>query len=147
MSRYIVGKVSEIPPGSVRIVKVQNPQGIGVFNVQGSFYALKNVCPHQGGPLCTGPITGTTRATHAKGEAPQFEWIREGEIIRCPWHRWEFDIATGATVFSSRMRVAKYKVSVAAADSEQTDIDEAAMPDKVETYRVTEEDGLVILEV
>ena len=138
MTRYVVGKVSELPPGSVRIVPVGNPQGIGVFNVAGSYYALKNVCPHQGGPLCTGPITGTTRAIVEDGAAPDFEWVRDGEIVRCPWHRWEFDITTGRTVFSSRMRVATYRVTVDPAQDHP--------PAQVETYRVIAEDGLVILE-
>jgi nitrite reductase/ring-hydroxylating ferredoxin subunit len=145
--RYVVGRASEIPPGSVRIVMVQNPQGIGVFNVSGRFFALKNVCPHQGGPLCLGPITGTTRAVHHKGGPPESEWIRDGEIVRCPWHRWEFDIATGKTVFESRMRVAKYRVTVdqpeRLSDEERAAL---AIPPDVETFRVTEEDGLVILE-
>lgn len=135
--RHVVGRVSELPPGSVTIVKVQNPHGVGVFNVNGTFYALKNVCPHQGGPLCSGPVTGTTRAVHRGGEAPAFEWIREGEIVRCPWHRWEFDIATGQTVFASTLRVARYPVTVEPADE---------LP-RVETYPVKEEDGLVILEI
>lgn len=134
MARYVVGRVSEIPPGSVRIVNVNNPQGVGVFNVAGAFYALKNVCPHQGGPLCSGPITGTTRVKQVEGGAPDFEWIREGEIVRCPWHRWEFDIATGRTVFASRMKVARYDVTV------------DPPPSQVETFRVTAEEGLVILD-
>jgi nitrite reductase (NADH) small subunit len=134
--RHVVGRVSEMPPGSVRIVQVNNPQGVGVFNVGGTYYALKNVCPHQGGPLCSGPITGTTRARLSEDGAPDFEWIRDGEIVRCPWHRWEFDIATGKTVFESRLRVAKYRVTV---DPEP--------PRQVETFRVTAEDGLVILEL
>ncbi|TMC12776.1 MAG: Rieske (2Fe-2S) protein [Chloroflexi bacterium] len=127
MTRYVVGRVSELPPGSVRIVPANNPQGIGVFNVRGTYYALKNVCPHQGGPLCSGPITGTTVAVQEPGAAPSFAWVRDGEIVRCPWHRWEFDITTGRTVFTSRMRVATYRV-------------------EVETFRVTTEDGLVVLE-
>lgn len=139
--RYVVGKTSEIPPGTVRIVPVNNPQGVGVFNVKGAFYALKNVCPHQGGPLCAGPITGTTVARFNAEGPPQLEWVRDGEIVRCPWHRWEFDITTGKTVFDSRMHVARYPVTV---DSMMKAEDGESR--EVETYRVTEEDGLVILE-
>jgi nitrite reductase (NADH) small subunit len=147
VTRHIVGSVSEIPPGTVRIVKVQNPQGVGVFNVNGSFYALKNVCPHQGGPLCQGPITGTTRATFTQGRAPELEWIRDGEIVRCPWHRWEFDIATGKTIFESRMRVANYNVRVE--NIEQLSVEERTrlgIPPDAERVTVYQEDGLVILE-
>ena len=146
-TRYVVGKVSEMPPGTVRIVPVQNPQGVGVFNVGGTFYALKNVCPHQGGPLCLGPLTGTTRARYKPGAPPELEWIRDGEIVRCPWHRWEFEIATGKTVFESRMRVANYRVTVQ--DIDQMRPEERAalgIPHDAETVKVLEEDGLVILE-
>jgi len=142
VARYIVGKVSELPPGSVRIVPVNNPQGVGVFNIEGSYYALKNVCPHQGGPLCAGPITGTTRARLSADGRPELEWIRDGEIVRCPWHRWEFDIRTGKTVFESRMRVARYDVTVASPGTAAVD----PPPERVETFPVSEEDGLVILE-
>src|ERR1051325_594833 len=140
VARYVVGKVSELPPGSVRIVPGNNPQGVGVFNVDGSYYALKNVCPHQGGPLCAGPITGTTRARMTADGRPELEWIRDGEIVRCPWHRWEFDIRTGKTVFDSRMRGARYAVMVAAPDGISN-----APVERVQTFPVREEDGLVIL--
>jgi nitrite reductase (NADH) small subunit len=137
--RHIVGIVSELPPGSVRIVEVGNPQGIGVFNVNGTYYALKNVCPHQGGPLCRGPVTGTTRPVEIEGEAPGLQWDREGEIVRCPWHRWEFEIATGRTVFDSRFRVSTYDVRTAAFAGD--------VPPSVETYPVLVVDEYVILEV
>lgn len=131
----------------MRIVPVQNPQGVGVFNVHGSFYALKNVCPHQGGPLCLGPLTGTTRAKYPPGKAPQLEWIRDQEIVRCPWHRWEFDIATGKTIFESRMRVANYRVTVESQDPLTAEERVArGIPPDAETVTVLEEDGFVILE-
>jgi nitrite reductase (NADH) small subunit len=137
--RHVVGKVVDLPPGSVRIVPVGNPQGIGVFNVGGTYYALKNVCPHQGGPLCRGPITGTTRSVEIEGEAPGLQWDREGEIVRCPWHRWEFEIATGRTVFDSRFRVSTYDVHSAGLVDDDVPT--------VETYPVRVEEQYVILEL
>ena len=43
----------------------------------------------------------------------QYEHCREGEIIRCPWHGWEFDLRTGQSWFDPRaVRVRRYDVSV-----------------------------------
>jgi nitrite reductase/ring-hydroxylating ferredoxin subunit len=135
MPRYVVGTVESLPPGSVKIMKVgRHPQGIGVFNVDGDYYALKNVCPHQGARLCEGPVTGTTKPTTlGRDEAPGLAWSRDGEIVRCPWHRWEVDIRTGRTVYPSKLRVATYPVFTG--------------KERVETYPVIVEDDVVILEV
>lgn len=111
--RYVVGPVSEIPPGSSKVVfpdKVKS--GVGVFNVGGQFYALKNTCPHLGGPLCRGKVRGTTTTHSTDSDRVGMRWERDGEIIACPWHHWEFDIKTGRTIFQSRRRVASYPVTV-----------------------------------
>ena len=107
MARHVVGRVPELPPGSRRIV-VAGRREIGVFNVHGTYYALRNVCPHAGAPLCLGRVTGTTEATGPY----QVTWVRAGEILRCPWHGWEFDIATGRTITEPVERVQTYPVHV-----------------------------------
>lgn len=133
MSKHIVGRASEIPPGARKIVEVEG-RSIGVFNVHGTYYALRNICPHQQAPLCRGIVTGTTLPS----KPGEYIWARDGEIIRCPWHGWEFDITNGQSVFNPhRLRVRTYKVTVENLPEE---------PDpSVETYPVTVEDGLVIL--
>jgi len=134
MTRHLVGRASELPPGSRRIVEIGG-RSIGVFNVRGSFYALRNRCPHQGAPLCLGSIGGTA-ASSAPGE---YSWGRDGEILRCPWHGWEFDITTGKSVFNPhQMKVRSYDVTVS-----------HELPDdvEIEMYPVSVEDGLVLLEV
>jgi 3-phenylpropionate/trans-cinnamate dioxygenase ferredoxin subunit len=130
MRRYIVGKVSELPPGERKIVEVQG-RSIGVFNVHGTYYALRNSCPHQGAPLCLGAITGMAMPS----KPGEYVWTREGEILRCPWHGWEFDVTSGRSVCNPhRTRVKTYEVTVEEDES-------------VETYPVTLEDGLVVLHV
>ena len=57
MARYIVAAVEEIPPGERKIVELAG-RSIGVFNLGGEFFALRNRCPHQGGPLCAGSLGG-----------------------------------------------------------------------------------------
>lgn len=128
MGRYVVGRVRELPPGARAVVEVDD-RSIGVFNVHRRFYALRNRCPHQAAPLCLGEITGLMLPS-PPGE---YRWARAGEILRCPWHGWEFDITTGRSIFNPhRTRVRTYEVTV--------EEDEA-----VERYPVTIEDGLVIL--
>ncbi len=106
--RHVVATTREIPPGSRKIVEVAG-RTIGVFNVGGRFLAVRNSCPHQGGPLCLGPTIGLITA-----ELPgAINYEREGEILRCPWHGWEFDLATGRSVFDpNRTRVKAYPVEV-----------------------------------
>lgn len=128
MADHPVCRVSELPPGERRLIEVEG-RSIGVFNVRGSLYALRNTCPHQGAPLCRGLITGTMVAS----SPGVYDWQREGEIIRCPWHGWEFDITSGQSIFNPhRTRVRRYDVTVE--------------PDeRVETYPLSVEDGVVVL--
>ena len=134
MGKHVVGTVGEIPPGQRRIVELEG-RSIGVFNVHGSLYALRNTCPHQGAPLCRGLITGLMLPS-APGV---YEWTREGEIVRCPWHGWEFDITNGQSVFNPhRTRVRAYDVTVER---------DAPEDPSIETYPLSVEDGVVMLHV
>ncbi len=90
MARHVVAAAAEIPPGSRKIVTIRGRQ-IGVFNVHGEFYALLNRCPHQGGELCKGTLIGLALSP----EPGVFELTRQGEMLKCPWHGWEYDIRTG----------------------------------------------------
>jgi len=135
VARHIIGHVSELPPGERKIVLVDG-RSVGVFNVHGAFYALRNSCPHQAAPLCLGSIKGMTMPS----DPGEYVWSREGEILRCPWHGWEFDITTGRSIFNPhRVRVKAYDVTVE--PEPQVEPDDPS----VETYQVTVERGLIIL--
>lgn len=105
--RHVVCPASELPPGGRRIVEIDG-RSIGIFNVGGTFHALHNGCPHKAGPLCEGPISGTTLPT----DDYSYTYGREGEIVRCAWHGWEFEIATGRSVADPGVRARTYAVSV-----------------------------------
>lgn len=130
MGDHVVGRVGELPLGERKIVEAEG-RSIGVFNVGGRFYALRNSCPHQAAPLCLGSIKGMA----TPGKPGEYVWTREGEILRCPWHGWEFDIITGRSIFNPhKMRVRSYEVSVEPEEDE-----------RIETYPVSTDDGLIVL--
>jgi 3-phenylpropionate/trans-cinnamate dioxygenase ferredoxin subunit len=138
-TRHVVARVDEIPPGSRKIVEVAG-RSIGVFNVDGRFHALRNRCPHQGGPLCEGFVFAALRSSgpgdydHRPGEA----------FVRCPWHGWEFDIATGQSWFDpQRTRVRSYPVSVEPAAAGER----VPGPYVAERYEVTVEDRCVVVDL
>ena len=92
--------------GAVRMVEIGGRR-IGVYRVAGRFHALADRCPHRGAPLCSGKLTTPVE-------------IREGEltagtshsVVRCPWHKWEFEIATGRSLADHRLRARSYAVHV-----------------------------------
>ena len=83
---------------------------MGVFNVKGAFYAMRNLCPHRGAPLCRGSVHGIERSD-AAGPVP-VSFTREGEFLRCPWHHREFDIGTGRALFDPDLAVQTYRVVI-----------------------------------
>ncbi|MBP1155766.1 MULTISPECIES: Rieske 2Fe-2S domain-containing protein [unclassified Paenibacillus] len=105
----IVGKVEDFPKGSHKVVKVKNRE-IGVFNIDGELYALPNLCPHQVGPVCEGRVSGTLAAN--KDTNWQKQWIKDGEIIACPWHGLEYEIKTGQCLAYQEIKLRTYKVEV-----------------------------------
>jgi nitrite reductase/ring-hydroxylating ferredoxin subunit len=90
MERFVVARADEIAPGERKLVSVRG-RDVVVFNVKGEYFALLDRCPHQGGSLCRGKLVGLVES-----DAPgRYRYHRMGEIIRCPWHGWEFDLRTG----------------------------------------------------
>ena len=86
-----VADASEVPPGTAKEVMADD-QVVALFNVDGTFYALDGVCPHAGGPLGEGTLRGTT--------------------ITCPWHGWQFDVASGQNCLNQRMTHKRFAVKV-----------------------------------
>lgn len=104
MALYPVARRDEIPPGGRKIVTLEG-RSIGVFNLGGEFFAIRNHCPHEGAPLCEGVVSGLAESR----EPGAIEYRRAGEILRCPWHAWEFDIRTGRSHFDpERVRARAY---------------------------------------
>jgi nitrite reductase (NADH) small subunit len=108
VASHSVARVEEIPPGGRKIVRVEGRE-VGIFNLAGAFYAIKNACPHQGARVCLGKIVGTTLPS----DVYEFRYGLEGQILRCPWHEWEYDITSGHAVFDPQVRLVTYPVAIA----------------------------------
>jgi nitrite reductase (NADH) small subunit len=81
---------SDVAPGTGKQVAVEGKE-LAVFNIDGTFRAIDNECPHRGGPLAEGDL--------------------EGCLVTCPWHAWQFDVTSGESV-TDDMKVATYEVKV-----------------------------------
>ena len=80
MSSFVtVARAGELQPGSARQVTVEG-RWVALFNVDGVYHAVDNLCLHRGGPLCEGSI--------------------RGNVVTCPWHGWQFDVRTGKAVMN-----------------------------------------------
>lgn len=109
MADVVVARVGELPPGAGRVVRSGRTE-VGVFNVDGRYYALPNVCAHQFGPLCEGHVTGTLISNAATDW--RLAWVREGSVLVCPWHSLEYDIPTGRCLAYPRIKLRQYPVRV-----------------------------------
>ena len=77
MSDERVASTADVPLNEVRVVQC-GARSLALSNVDGEFYAIDNVCTHDGGPLGEGRL-------------------RNGRVI-CPRHGARFCLATGAAL-------------------------------------------------
>lgn len=106
--KYIVARTSDVPDGERLIVNVLG-RSIGVLNVDGVYYAMLNRCPHRGAELCRGDVVGQLESS-GPGE---FLLDTSKKFLQCPWHGWEFDLATGESWFDPiKMRARSFGVRV-----------------------------------
>ncbi|HLQ41720.1 MAG TPA: Rieske 2Fe-2S domain-containing protein [Thermoplasmata archaeon] len=86
-----VAKTSDVPPGEGRVVVVQG-HPVALFNVDGRFYAVSNVCLHRGGPIGEGML--------------------DDAVVTCPNHGWEYDVRTGANLANPTARLRTFEVRI-----------------------------------
>src|SRR4051812_25198384 len=153
--RHIVARADELPVGGRLIASVAG-RSIGVFNVDGELFAIRNRCPHQGAELCKGRVVDPPTRSPEPGV-----FIQEGgsPFLQCPWHGWEFDLRTGASWFDpAKMRVRAYAVAVEPmgdGDALPADQDAGASAGRAagpggrelqaETYAVDVEDSYIVV--
>ena len=130
--KTVVARLADFPPDERRIVTVGN-RSIGVFRVGDDFYAVRNRCPHQGGPLCQGRVF--RRAV--SDEPGRVRYTDDAPLIACPWHGWEYDLATGQSfIGAGEPRVRAYDVAV----------ERVPGPYVAETFPVAVEEEFVVLD-
>ncbi len=111
MTELFAGRADEYGEGSRKVVRDGDAE-IGVFRVGEKFYAYENTCLHQGGPVCEGMILGKVETVLGEERGVVEERFSEEEIhVVCPWHGWEYDIATGECAADRRLRLKKYEVA------------------------------------
>lgn len=88
-----VANVSDLPSGRAMVVEVSGRQ-IALFNINGEFYALDNICAHRGGPLGEGFVDNNNMT------------------VQCPWHGWTYSLANGASLIDPMARVETFEVII-----------------------------------
>ncbi|MDE0811874.1 MAG: Rieske (2Fe-2S) protein [Alphaproteobacteria bacterium] len=137
MPKYVVAPVEDIPPGGRKLVDVRG-RPIVIFNLDGEYFGMLDRCPHQGGSLCDGQLIGLVESS----QPGEYNFSRQNEIVRCPWHGWEFDIRTGQSMCEpDRIKATQYDVDVEAGAA----VTEG--PYEAVTFDVTVDDRYVVVEV
>lgn len=112
MPEHKIARQDNFENGDRRIVELKGRE-IAVFKIDSEFYAFLNWCPHQAGPVCEGDITGTVTASFDRDTLnTQKTWEHDGELLVCPWHRWEFEIETGECLSRDGIILPSYPVHV-----------------------------------
>jgi nitrite reductase (NADH) small subunit len=109
--RHVIVALDELPPGEKKIVSIKG-RSIGVINDNGNLYAVRNVCPHHGAPLCEGRVQGWMRPS-----APHTYDYSDNDVgdrvLLCPWHGYKFRLVDGRSpIEPDRLGVRTYRVEV-----------------------------------
>ena len=137
MAKHVVAPSTDVAPGRMKLVSV-NGREIGIFNLGGEYFGLLNRCPHEGAALCSGQVIGLALSD----EPGRYRLDRPGEMIRCPWHGWEYDIRTGQSWCDpQKVRVPRFEVAREAGE------DIVKGPYIAETVAVAVENDYLVIEI
>jgi len=107
--RVDVGSVEDFVVGKLRRVEVPGKDIWVLRAPNGTWFGIRNSCPHQAGPICFGEVDGT----FLPSDVGVYELGLQYEIIRCPYHRYEYSLSTGAELFTGGTdRLVRYEVKV-----------------------------------
>jgi nitrite reductase/ring-hydroxylating ferredoxin subunit len=142
LAKFVVARLEEFEENGRRIVRVGGRE-IGVFRVDGQFFAVRNRCPHQGGPLCVGHVVPRIVA-----DAPGVVRVDAGSpLVVCPWHGWHYDMATGQSYAPDDPAVKSYNVSVESGSTITAGLAPGEPgPYTAETFPVSVEEEYVVID-
>lgn len=84
-------KKDELPVGMLRELQIEG-KIVALANVDGTFYAIDNICLHRGGPLAEGELMGSS--------------------VTCPWHGWQYDVTTGKSLVNPAVGLTTFPVEI-----------------------------------
>ena len=87
----VICKTDDVPEGKGKTFEIDGKK-VAVFKVEGNFYAVNDTCIHKGGPLGEGYLNDT--------------------VVTCPWHGWQFDVASGKSPVNPEAKIETYSVTV-----------------------------------
>jgi len=87
-----VGKAESVPSGRGATVKLQDGTEVALYNINGTFHAIENFCPHKGYPLADSRLYG--------------------HIVECTLHAWRFDVRTGECFTKKGCAIESYDVFI-----------------------------------
>lgn len=105
---YHVGRLEDLPYRKIHAVEIGG-RTVGIVRNDQGVFAIGNRCPHQGGPMCSGVVTGTMEPS----EPDRYVYGHDGMVVQCPWHAYEFHLDTGESVGGVlRGRAAVYRTDI-----------------------------------
>jgi len=111
MTDHVVASAEELKESDRILVGVKGRE-VAVFNLDGEYFAVLNWCAHQGGPCGVGKLSNTVTEAEYDRENMEvrLEWGKDGEILNCPWHAWEYDIKTGECLSRNNVQLPTFPV-------------------------------------
>lgn len=106
--KQVVCREDELGPGQMQTVMKGRVPVVVVCSASGEYYAVRGMCPHQGGMLGDGQLTSLT----VSDKPGAYGLEKHGEVLRCPWHSFDYDVTTGQCVGDPRLRVKTYSTFV-----------------------------------
>jgi nitrite reductase/ring-hydroxylating ferredoxin subunit len=108
--------LASLPDGGRHTVELEGRR-VTVFNLGDRFVAYHDRCLHQGGPVCSQGTFHPHLVAEVTADGSVREYFKEGDkVIACPWHGWEYDLATGEALWNRQRRLRPARVDVDGAD-------------------------------
>lgn len=112
MADIYVGREDDFEDRGRKVIEHDDIE-IGVFFLDGEFFAYENRCVHQGGPICQGRILNRVIERIADDKTSQgLAWSDEDVHIVCPWHGYEFNLRTGVHPGNRNARIRPFETKV-----------------------------------